>query len=136
MSSEYQNKKLEKIEKELESISKELYLTFLHSRKELKNYFDEKTLVEWASNGLNISQASQNSLNTGKKFFEISSFLYEKIPKSIFNIWMEKVVLICNVSSTLGYSYLISSPSILNVLRPRYLQEWSDISKNIYKQIN
>jgi hypothetical protein len=132
MSSEYQNKKLEKIEKKLESISKELYLTFLNSRNELKNYFDEKTLIEWTLNGLKISQGSQNALNTGKKFFEISSFLYEKIPRSIFNIWMEKAVLISNDSSSLGYSYLISSPSILNVLRPRYLQEWSDISKNIY----
>ena len=89
MSSGYQNKKLEKIEKELESISKELYLTFLNSRNELKNYFDEKTLIEWTLNGLKISQGSQNALNTGKKFFEISSFLYDKIPRSIFNIWME-----------------------------------------------
>ena len=66
MSSEYQNKKLKKIEKELESISKELYLSFLHSRNELKNYFDEKTLIEWALNGLNISKASQNTLKSTK----------------------------------------------------------------------
>ena len=35
-------------------------------------------------------------------------------------------------STALGYSYLISSPSVLKFLRPRYLQEWGEISKSIF----
>ena len=130
--SEYYNSKLSKIGNELKLISQELYLTFLNNKNDLRKYFDEKTLVDWALIGLNISKGSEKNLKTGKKFFQVSSLINEKIPLSTFKIWMLMVEKISLESTALGYSYLISSPSVLKFLRPRYLQEWGEISKSIF----
>ncbi len=132
IASEYYNNKISKIGNQLKLVSQELYLTFVSNKNDLSKYFDEKTLVDWASIGLNISNGSEKNLETGKKFFQVSSLINEKIPLSTFKIWMLTVEKISLESTSLCYSYLISSPSVLKFLRPRYLQEWGEISKNIF----
>ena len=73
--SEYYNSKLSKIGNELKLISQELYLTFLNNKNDLRKYFDEKTLVDWALIGLNISKGSEKNLKTGKKFLIKTLFI-------------------------------------------------------------
>ena len=92
-----------------------------------------ETLEIWASEGLNICKISPRSWEVSIDYFNSSVDVQRHLPSAQFISWSKIGTKLTKLSIDVAKSYFLSSPKSMLRIRPRYLDDWVNLSSKLYK---
>jgi nitric oxide reductase NorD protein len=93
----------------------------------------DETCQMWASEGLEIVRKTVRSWEAAAEFFEASVAVQRQLPSGQFLKWAKTGTSVCSDSPSLAVAYFKSSPKAMLRLRPRYIDDWANVCRAIYR---
>ncbi len=124
---------LRAIHKELESFPSPVAANFDRAVKALSGRLADDKLHEWANTGLTISRRTVRSWEAGAELFRASPAVQRHLPAGQFINWAKSGDALCGDSPSLAVAYFRTSPDAIRRLRPRYINDWAQACRSIYR---
>ena len=93
----------------------------------------DETCQQWASEGLEIVSKTVRSWEAAAEFFEASVAVQRQLPSGQFLKWAKTGTSLCADSPSLAVAYFKSSPKAMLRLRPRYIDDWANVCRALYR---
>ncbi|MCZ6538822.1 MAG: hypothetical protein O6922_03235 [Chloroflexi bacterium] len=93
----------------------------------------DETCQQWASEGLEIVRKTVRSWEAAAEFFEASVAVQRQLPSGQFLKWAKTGTSLCADSPSLAVAYFKSSPKAMLRLRPRYIDDWANVCRALYR---
>jgi len=93
----------------------------------------EETCEQWASEGLEIVRKTVRSWEAAAEFFGASPAVQRQLPSGQFLKWAKTGTSLCADSPSLAVAYFKSSPRAMLRLRPRYIDDWANVCRALYR---
>ena len=101
--------------------------------EKLSGRLAEETCEQWASEGLEIVRKTVRSWEAAAEFFEASVAVQRQLPSGQFLKWAKTGTSLCADSPSLAVAYFKSSPRAMLRLRPRYIDDWANVCRALYR---
>lgn len=93
----------------------------------------DETCQQWALEGLEIVRKTVRSWEAAAEFFEASVAVQRQLPSGQFLKWAKTGTSLCADSPSLAVAYFKSSPKAMLRLRPRYIDDWANVCRALYR---
>ena len=93
---------------------------------------DDKVL-EWANVGRSVSRRAVRSWEAASELFKASPAVQRHLPAGQFVNWAKTGESLCAEAPSLSVSFFKASPQAMERLRPRYIGDWAQACKSIYR---
>ena len=87
----------------------------------------------WAGAGVGIANQTVRSWEAAAQFYRASPKVFVHMPFNHFVAWIDCGGSLCRESPTLATAYFEASPGTVGVLRPRYVEGWSNLGRSLSK---
>lgn len=103
------------------------------ARTELQGKLRENDLLDWASIGAEIAGKSVRAWEAAAEYFKASPEVQRQLPSGQFVRWAGIGSRLCSDSPNLAVAYFEASPASLIRLRPRYIEDWANLGRALYR---
>ena len=103
------------------------------SLSKLTGRLAEQTCNLWATEGLEIARKTVRSWEAAAEFFDASVAVQRQLPSGQFLKWAKTGTSLCDDSPSLAVAYFKSSPKAMLRLRPRYIDDWANVCRGLYR---
>ncbi|MCZ6539160.1 MAG: hypothetical protein O6922_04970, partial [Chloroflexi bacterium] len=93
----------------------------------------DETCQQWAAEGLQIVRKTVRSWEAAAEFFGASAAVQRQLPSGQFLKWAKTGTSLCADSPSLAVAYFKSSPKAMLRLRPRYIDDWANVCRALYR---
>ncbi|MDA1279088.1 MAG: hypothetical protein O3B95_03480 [Chloroflexi bacterium] len=93
----------------------------------------EETCQQWAYEGLEIARKTVRSWEAAAEYFDASVAVQRQLPSGQFLKWAKTGTSLCADSPSLSVAYFKSSPKAMLRLRPRYIDDWANVCRALYR---
>jgi hypothetical protein len=93
----------------------------------------DETCQQWAVEGLEIARKTVRSWEAAAEFFDASVAVQRQLPSGQFLKWAKTGTSLCEDSPSLAVAYFKSSPKAMLRLRPRYIDDWANVCRALYR---
>ena len=93
---------------------------------------DDK-LLEWVEVGRSISRRAVRSWEAASELFNASPAVQRHLPAGQFVNWAKTGDSLCAEAPSLSVSFFKASPQAVERLRPRYISDWAQACKSLYR---
>ncbi len=121
------------IHRELANLPSPVASNFERARQELSGRMTEEKLLEWAEVGLGISRRTVRAWEAAAEMFKVSPDVQRHLPTGQFINWAKTGDVLCSDSPSLAGAYFRASPESITRLRPRYISDWAQACRGIYR---
>ncbi len=101
--------------------------------EKLEGRLAEETCQQWALEGLEIARKTVRSWEAAAAFFDASVAVQRQLPSGQFLKWAKTGTSLCEDSPSLAVAYFTSSPKAMLRLRPRYIDDWANVCRALYR---
>lgn len=109
---------------------KEQYET---ARVVLQGRLRENDLLTWANRGVELAEKSVRSWEAALEYLKASADVQRQLPSGQFLRWGSVGARLCADSPNLAVAFFLASPAALVRLRPRYLEDWANLGRALYR---
>ena len=124
---------IETTRKELEQFPAPVLERYDAALEKLSGRLAEDTCSLWAIEGLEIARKTVRSWEAAVEFFDASVPVQRQLPSGQFLKWAKTGSLLCEDSPSLAVAYFKSSPKAMLRLRPRYIDDWANVCRSLYR---
>ena len=121
------------IEKELERFPSAVLEKYVAAYSELENRLRPQDLLDWANHALAIAGKAVRSWEAAAEYLEASPAVQRQLPSGQFIRWAAIGGRLCEDSPSLAVSFFKASPDALTRLRPRYVDDWANLGRALYR---
>jgi nitric oxide reductase NorD protein len=121
------------IEKELERFPSAVTEKYAAAKSELESRLRPQDLLDWANHALAISGKAVRSWEAAAEYLEASPAVQRQLPSGQFIRWAAIGGRLCDDSPSLAVSFFKASPDALTRLRPRYVDDWANLGRALYR---
>jgi nitric oxide reductase activation protein len=121
------------IETELEGYPAPVAERFRMAREVLSGRLADETLQEWAATGLEIARKTVRSWEASSEYFDSSAAVQRQLPSGQFLRWGRTGAALCGESPSLAVAFFKASPNAMLRLRPRYIDDWANVTRSLYR---
>ncbi|MDA0596067.1 MAG: hypothetical protein O2921_07760 [Chloroflexi bacterium] len=101
--------------------------------EKLNGRLADETCQLWAQEGLEIASKTVRSWEAAAEFFDASVAVQRQLPSGQFLKWAKTGTSLCEDSPSLAVAYFKSSPNAMLRLRPRYIDDWANVCRALYR---
>ncbi|MDE0592349.1 MAG: hypothetical protein OSB68_03785 [Dehalococcoidia bacterium] len=101
--------------------------------EKLNGRLADETCQLWAQEGLEIASKTVRSWEAAAEFFDASVAVQRQLPSGQFLRWAKTGTSLCEDSPSLAVAYFKSSPKAMLRLRPRYIDDWANVCRALYR---
>jgi len=101
--------------------------------EKLSGRLADETIQQWAEEGLEIARKTVRSWEAAAEFFDASVAVQRQLPSGQFLKWAKTGTSLCEDSPSLAVAYFKSSPKAMLRLRPRYIDDWANVCRALYR---
>ena len=101
--------------------------------EKLNGRLADETCQLWAQEGLEIASKTVRSWEAAAEFFDASVAVQRQLPSGQFLKWAKTGTSLCEDSPSLAVAYFKSSPKAMLRLRPRYIDDWANVCRALYR---
>ena len=101
--------------------------------EKLNGRLADETCQLWAQEGLEIASKTVRSWEAAAEFFDASVAVQRQLPSGQFLKWAKTGTSLCEDSPSLAVAYFKSSPKAMLRLRPRYIDDWANVCRSLYR---
>ncbi len=124
---------MERIESELERFPSAVLEKYRNAFTELESRLRPQDLLDWANHGLAIAGKAVRSWEASAEYLEASPAVQRQLPSGQFIRWAAIGGRLCDDSPSLAVSFFKASPDALTRLRPRYVDDWANLGRALYR---
>ncbi len=124
---------IETTRKELEQFPAPVLERYEVALEKLGGRLAEETCQQWALEGLEIARKTVRSWEAAAEFFDASVAVQRQLPSGQFLKWAKTGTSLCEDSPSLAVAYFKSSPKAMLRLRPRYIDDWANVCRALYR---
>lgn len=124
---------IETTRKELEQFPAPVLERYEIALEKLSGRLAEETCQQWALEGLEIARKTVRSWEAAAEFFDASVAVQRQLPSGQFLKWAKTGTSLCEDSPSLAVAYFKSSPKAMLRLRPRYIDDWANVCRALYR---
>lgn len=128
-----QNKSFENIGEELSQFPAPVLERYEVALEKLTGRLADETCQQWALEGLEIARKTVRSWEAAAEFFDASVAVQRQLPSGQFLKWAKTGTSLCEDSPSLAVAYFKSSPKAMLRLRPRYIDDWANVCRALYR---
>ena len=121
------------VRKDLENFPSVVVERYELALEKLTERLAEETCDQWAREGLEIASKTVRSWEAAAEFFDASVAVQRQLPSGQFLKWGKTGTSLCEDSPSLAVAYFKSSPRAMLRLRPRYIDDWSNVCRELYR---
>ena len=122
-----------RIEKELERFPGAVLEKYRVARAELDSRLRPQDLLDWGNHALAIAGKAVRSWEASAEYLEASPAVQRQLPSGQFIRWAAIGGRLCDDSPSLAVSFFKASPDALTRLRPRYVDDWANLGRALYR---
>ena len=123
----------ESVRKNLENFPSVVVECYESALEKLTGRLADETCQQWALEGLEIARKTVRSWEAAAEFFDASVAVQRQLPSGQFLKWGKTGNSLCEDSPSLAVAYFKSSPKAMLRLRPRYIDDWSNVCRDLYR---
>ena len=123
----------ELVRKNLENFPSVVVERYELALEKLAGRLADETCQQWALEGLEIARKTVRSWEAAAEFFDASVAVQRQLPSGQFLKWGKTGNSLCEDSPSLAVAYFKSSPKAMLRLRPRYIDDWSNVCRDLYR---
>ena len=101
--------------------------------EKLSGRLADETCQQWSEEGLEIARKTVRSWEAAAEFFDASVAVQRQLPSGQFLKWAKTGTSLCEDSPSLAVAYFKSSPKSMLRLRPRYIDDWANVCRALYR---
>ncbi|HIF72792.1 MAG TPA: hypothetical protein EYQ61_09600 [Dehalococcoidia bacterium] len=101
--------------------------------EKLSGRLADETCQQWSTEGLEIARKTVRSWEAAAEFFDASVAVQRQLPSGQFLKWAKTGTSLCEDSPSLAVAYFKSSPKSMLRLRPRYIDDWANVCRALYR---
>ena len=124
---------IETTRKELKQFPAPVLERYEVALEKLEGRLAEETCQQWALEGLEIARKTVRSWEAAAAFFDASVAVQRQLPSGQFLKWAKTGTSLCEDSPSLAVAYFTSSPKAMLRLRPRYIDDWANVCRALYR---
>ena len=124
---------IEVTRKELEQFPAPVLERYEIALENLSGRLADETCQQWATEGLEIARMTVRSWEAAAEFFDASVAVQRQLPSGQFLKWAKTGTSLCEDSPSLAIAYFKSSPKAMLRLRPRYIDDWANVCRALYR---
>ena len=124
---------IEETRKELEQFPAPVLERYEAALEKLAGRLADETCQQWALEGLEIARKTVRSWEAAAEFFDASVAVQRQLPSGQFLKWAKTGTSLCEDSPSLAVAYFKSSPKAMLRLRPRYIDDWANVCRALYR---
>ncbi len=124
---------IEVTRKELEQFPAPVLERYEIALEKLSGRLADETCQQWATEGLEIARMTVRSWEAAAEFFDASVAVQRQLPSGQFLKWAKTGTSLCEDSPSLAVAYFKSSPKAMLRLRPRYIDDWANVCRALYR---
>jgi nitric oxide reductase NorD protein len=124
---------IETTRKELEQFPAPVLERYEIALEKLEGRLADETCQQWALEGLEIARKTVRSWEAASEFFDASVAVQRQLPSGQFLKWAKTGTSLCEDSPSLAVAYFKSSPQAMLRLRPRYIDDWANVCRALYR---
>lgn len=124
---------MDRIKKELERFPSAVLEKYEVALSELESRLRPQDLLDWANHALAIAGKAVRSWEASAEYLEASSAVQRQLPSGQFIRWASIGGRLCDDSPSLAVSFFKASPDALTRLRPRYVDDWANLGRALYR---
>ena len=124
---------ISQIEAELDKYPAPVGERFRLAQNALSGRIAEETLHEWSGVGLEIARKTVRSWEAASEYFDASVAVQRQLPSGQFLRWGRTGSSLCTDSPSLAVAFFKASPAAMLRLRPRYIDDWANVTKSLYR---
>ena len=121
------------IRQELDTLPAPVAANFEVAYEAISGKLPEDKLLEWANVGRAISHRAVRSWEAASELFSASPAVQRHLPAGQFVNWAKTGDGLCAEAPSLSVSFFKASPRAVERLRPRYISDWAQACKSIYR---
>ena len=121
------------IRQELGSLPSPVLANFDSAYESIWDKLPEDKVLEWANVGRAISHRAVRSWEAASELFKASPAVQRHLPAGQFVNWAKTGESLCAEAPSLSVSFFKASPRAMERLRPRYIGDWAQACKSIYR---
>ena len=125
--------KISDIKNKLQQFPTPVVENFNKSLDILDSRLSKDNLEKWAEIGLDISALSVRSWESATEYFKSSPSVQRQLPAGQLMRWARTGLKLSNDSPNIATAYFKYSPQTLLRLRPRYIDDWANICRSLYR---
>ncbi|MDP7514432.1 MAG: hypothetical protein QF422_05875 [Dehalococcoidia bacterium] len=122
-----------RIKKELERFPSAVHEKYDMAHGELESRLRPQDLLDWANHALAIAGKAVRSWEAAAEYIEASPAVQRQLPSGQFIRWAAIGGRLCDDSPSLAVSFFKASPDALTRLRPRYVDDWANLGRALYR---
>jgi len=124
---------IETTRKELDQFPAPVLERYEVALEKLNGRLADETCQLWAQEGLEIASKTVRSWEAAAEFFDASVAVQRQLPSGQFLKWAKTGTSLCEDSPSLAVAYFKSSPKAMLRLRPRYIDDWANVCRALYR---
>ena len=124
---------MEQIETEFANFPAPVLEKYHRAVSNLTGRIADETLHQWAAEGLAISRKTVRSWEAAAEYFEASPAVQRQLPSGQFLRWGRTGASLADDSPALAVAFFRASPDAMLRLRPRYIDDWSSVTRSLYR---
>jgi len=124
---------IEMTRKELDQFPAPVLERYEIALEKLNGRLADETCQLWAQEGLEIASKTVRSWEAAAEFFDASVAVQRQLPSGQFLKWAKTGTSLCEDSPSLAVAYFKSSPKAMLRLRPRYIDDWANVCRALYR---
>ncbi|MDP6667382.1 MAG: hypothetical protein QF357_08290 [Dehalococcoidia bacterium] len=124
---------IEQVRQELAQFPAPVLERYEDALETLTDRLAEETCQQWTSEGLEIAHKTVRSWEAAAEFFDASVAVQRQLPSGQFLKWAKTGTSLCADSPSLAVAYFKSSPTAMLRLRPRYIDDWANVCRALYR---
>ncbi len=132
-SDDAKQKAIETTRKELDQFPAPVLERYEVALEKLNGRLADETCQLWAQEGLEIASKTVRSWEAAAEFFDASVAVQRQLPSGQFLKWAKTGTSLCEDSPSLAVAYFKSSPKAMLRLRPRYIDDWANVCRALYR---
>lgn len=124
---------IEQAKKELAQFPAPVLEQYEVALEKLAGRLADETCEQWAAEGLEIARKTVRSWEAAAEYFDASVAVQRQLPSGQFLKWAKTGTSLCGDSPSLAIAYFKSSPRAMLRLRPRYIDDWANVCRALYR---
>lgn len=124
---------LDELAEKLQGFPKSVRDDFRRASSEILQDLLEPELLDWARQGVEIARQTVRSSEAASEYFKVSQVVLKQLSPNQLLDWGKCGSGLCEDSPTLAVAFFQSSPGVMPYLRPRFIHDWANLGRTLYK---
>lgn len=121
------------VRQELDQLPAPVGANFDVAYESISGKLPDDKLLEWVEVGRSISRRAVRSWEAASELFNASPAVQRHLPAGQFVNWAKTGDSLCSEAPSLSVSFFKASPQAVERLRPRYISDWAQACKSLYR---